>query len=942
MALQNRLFSVIRIGILLTTAAVSTAVADEPRKSPTTPDGGAKPLKVFILAGQSNMQGHASISTFDSMADDPKTAPLLKEMRGPDGKPRVCEKVWISSVGCLGDAYTDLREQKGKLTAGFGAPTEKIGPEFTFGITMEKLLDEPILIIKTSWGGRSLHTDFRPPSAGPYVWSDYELTQCKRRGDDLEKIKADKVKATGLYYRHMIEHVKKVLADVKRVVPDYDPKQGYELAGFIWLQGFNDLVSGWTYDKQREPGGYDLYGELMADFIRDVRKDLSAPKMPFLIGVIGIGGEKEGKKPPQMYFRQAQAAPASLPEFKGNVAAVQTAPYWDDELDALQQRKEKLNAKLDQEAKKDPTLTPAAKDEARKKAIAKNFTPEELKRLKGVSNGGYHYLGAAKIMAPIGKAFAEAAFALLNGKKRTTQSNPPVVPAEMAGYLIVPHGKAPETYNAGFSMYVAAWPLLKHYPGEEFQSGLFGTWMSAQYDGPAPKDHYSDVEGGLGWWRDTRFATETPKFIMGGVALNFSEWANGPGAGKGRDWKKPAGHYAVAQLSPWLLWPPDGLNLKQGTSGELFGYGYLPLPLTAAKKTTAGKDVPTGNQCWTLFLNTGNFKGPVAFFTPYFWSRPSVENPKLAGSFLDARPSEPNKALQMETQHIPAYLSKDAKGDSYVRIAPTQFPVKPDGDAPLVHRITVYSKAALWDGVQAWFDGGQAVSGEVGAKAASVQTFDGKGGATWEIWPPKDSKIKKAPLAWSSFATPVALDDATYAYRWSKDLTTKTDSKDGSLVTLPEYYRLEKNAKDKERWVVVSPKDVPADTGLAKATFPRPRETPSKPYVTPDEADSSWKKPGPAAGPFEAKLGDGSVATYYWYRFADQPALLNADLTDAERDCLQKRVEMLQRKWTKDRDYLPPPTVGKLADLDPAVIVTPPKGLEVGYVPIVTRQAAKE
>ena len=52
---------------------------------------------------------------------------------------------------------------------------------------MEKLLDEPILIIKTSWGGRSLHTDFRPPSAGPYVWSDYELTQCKRRGDDLEK-----------------------------------------------------------------------------------------------------------------------------------------------------------------------------------------------------------------------------------------------------------------------------------------------------------------------------------------------------------------------------------------------------------------------------------------------------------------------------------------------------------------------------------------------------------------------------------------------------------------------------------------------------------------------------------------------------------------------------------------------------------------------------------
>src|SRR5450755_3469913 len=83
----------------------TVAIADQP-----------KPVKVFILAGQSNMQGHAHISTFDSMADDPKTAPILKEMRHADGKPRVCEKVWISSIGCLGDAYSDVREQKGKLT----------------------------------------------------------------------------------------------------------------------------------------------------------------------------------------------------------------------------------------------------------------------------------------------------------------------------------------------------------------------------------------------------------------------------------------------------------------------------------------------------------------------------------------------------------------------------------------------------------------------------------------------------------------------------------------------------------------------------------------------------------------------------------------------------------------------------------------------------------
>lgn len=96
------------------------------------------------------------------------------------------------------------------------------------------------------------------------------------------------------------------------------------------------------------------------------------------------------------------------------------------------------------------------------------------------------------------------------------------------------------------------------------------------------------------------------------------------------------------------------------------------------------------------------------------------------------------------------------------------------------------------------------------------------------------------------------------------------------------------------------------------------------------------------AGPYRATLGDGSEVTYSWYRFADQPALRNADLTDAEREALQKRVELLHKNWTRDREYLPPPAVGKLADLDPSVLVTPPKGREFGYVPIVTRQAAKE
>jgi len=295
----------------------------------------AKPLKVFILAGQSNMEGHARTTTFDYIGRDPATAPILKEMRNDDGTPKVCEKVWISYLTGNGDVYS------GNLTAGYGAKGSdaKVGPEFTFGIYAQKLLDEPILLIKTAWGGKSLHTDFRSPSAGPYELPESQLEQFKKRGTDIEKWKAEKAEKTGYYYRQMADHVKKVLSDIKQVCPDYDPQQGYELAGFIWFQGWNDMCDGGTYPDRDKPGGYDMYSRLMATFIRDVRKEFSAPKMPFVIGVMGVGGVENMK-----IFRGAMAAPAALPEFQGNVAAVETAPFWDEDLVTASGKRGKYNS----------------------------------------------------------------------------------------------------------------------------------------------------------------------------------------------------------------------------------------------------------------------------------------------------------------------------------------------------------------------------------------------------------------------------------------------------------------------------------------------------------------------------------------------------------------------------------------------------------------------
>jgi alpha-galactosidase len=364
------------------------------------------------------MEGHAKVETFDYIGDDPATAPLLKRMRAADGTPAVGEGAWISYL--TGAAGKNI-ERTGKLTAGYGSlwgldatqPGDKIGPEFTFGLVMDAAFTEPVLIIKTAWGGKSLHTDFRPPSAGPFVFSETQLANLTRRGQDLAEAKAKKAAETGVYYRLMVEHVKRVLADPQRVVPDYDPAQGYELAGFVWLQGWNDMVDGDVYPQRRQPGGYATYSELLAHFIRDVRSDCGAPTLPFVIGVMGVGGATAGAE--VVEFRKAMAAPAALAEFQGSVIAVPTAPFWSEELGAIDKKNEKLRQMryfLDSKHKDHPNadgqMTEAQKRDHLTKFEADLISAAEAALWKrGASNAGYHYLGCAKTFALMGQAFAE-------------------------------------------------------------------------------------------------------------------------------------------------------------------------------------------------------------------------------------------------------------------------------------------------------------------------------------------------------------------------------------------------------------------------------------------------------------------------------------------------------------------------------------------------------
>lgn len=254
-----------------------------------------KPVKVFILAGQSNMEGHGFVpadpkrnegkGSLEYVAKQPATADKFKHLLGKDGKWAARDDVWIHYL-----------ERKGKLTAGFGVKEDRIGPELGFGCVIGDAFEEPVLLVKLAWGGKSLGKDFRPPSAGGEV---------------------------GPFYKEVIDRTKAVLKDLKTEFPEFGDR-GYELAGFGWHQGWNDRVNQAFVDE---------YEKNMAHFIRDVRKDLGAPKLPFVIAETGMTGPDE-KHPRALALMKAQAAAAEREEFKGTVAFVKTQSFWRAETDS--------------------------------------------------------------------------------------------------------------------------------------------------------------------------------------------------------------------------------------------------------------------------------------------------------------------------------------------------------------------------------------------------------------------------------------------------------------------------------------------------------------------------------------------------------------------------------------------------------------------------------
>ena len=315
-------------------------------------------VKVFIMAGQSNMEGKGQMKLAEYQSEAPEFKDFYRDLK-KDGKWIVRDDVWINFL-----------ERRGNLTVGFGSPG-CIGPELEFGIAMGERFQEQVLLIKTAWGGRSLGRDFLSPGARQPTPEQIQKIVDKENSNPKKKkdVTAEEVAARyGKTYREMMADIRVNLAELGRRFPAYKG-QGYEIAGFVWFQGWNDLIS----DEFAT-----AYAANLEALIRDVRKDLGVPKLPVVIGQNGQNGFKPAEGGMKK-VKDAQAAMEKIPEFQGNVRVVLTDAFWDPDADKLiatwKQNKEAWD--------------------------------------KVGSDFGYHYLGSVRTFCRIGRAFGAAMAELL-------------------------------------------------------------------------------------------------------------------------------------------------------------------------------------------------------------------------------------------------------------------------------------------------------------------------------------------------------------------------------------------------------------------------------------------------------------------------------------------------------------------------------------------------
>lgn len=245
------------------------------------------PLKVFLMVGQSNMEGHGFVDTTDAngslmngtlrwLVHDPQTASEFADFLAPGGGWVIRDDIIV--------ATTDQNNRTGNLTVGFGGEESSIGPELSFGMRLADVLGEQVLLLKAVWGGKSLAGDYRPPSA------------VNKRGNpqNVTLVSLDDGQKAGVYFRLVIETVRDMLGRLSEIVLGYDPTVGYEIFALEWHQGWNDGCD-FAHALSDERNAANEYEANLADFVVDMRRALlefrCGRDMPVIIGASGFAGK---------------------------------------------------------------------------------------------------------------------------------------------------------------------------------------------------------------------------------------------------------------------------------------------------------------------------------------------------------------------------------------------------------------------------------------------------------------------------------------------------------------------------------------------------------------------------------------------------------------------------------------------------------------------------
>ena len=303
----------------------------------------------------------------------------------------IAERTRITVLGEVSGEPTGFKKDhvtQGVLSVGYGKHAQLSGPEYAFGISFERLVDGPVLIVKCAWGGTSVHVPWRPPSL-----ANAETPIEKATRDAKNKAAAeDATKAgieftpkqpqtgTGACWQRAIAHIRNVLGHPGKYHPDYDPKAGYELTGLVWFQGWNDM-------------GNPAYGEQLVHFIKDFRKEVKEPELPVVCGLVGHSAWAQTTFDGHVNSGMLYAARDA--DVKGTVDIVNTVKYYPLELGF----KTSVMTAFGEES-----------DEYKKAEQVINCS---------CSNSGLHYFGSAKFLCLAGNAMARSLANLMNGDEPT-------------------------------------------------------------------------------------------------------------------------------------------------------------------------------------------------------------------------------------------------------------------------------------------------------------------------------------------------------------------------------------------------------------------------------------------------------------------------------------------------------------------------------------------